>query len=113
LPDPGQILSVYTVDTGVSSVICVGIHLLRSISNVSCLLFVTVSSLRSEDTELIYWALCLLHELVMKDIQRKAAREIPGLIRTLNIVLSNHDSQYQKLILRIFSILAVKNGCGQ
>jgi hypothetical protein len=45
----------------------------------------------------------------MKDIQRKAAREIPGLIRTLNIVLSNHDSQYQKLILRIFSILAVKN----
>ena len=51
-----------------------------------------------------------MYHVSVADIQRKAAREIPGLIRTLNIVLSNHDSQYQKLVLRILSVLAVKNG---
>ena len=77
---------MHSIDASVTGVVvCLGIHLLRSISNVSCLLFVTVSSLRSgvftmhgccceqciikliaDDGELIYWALCLLHELVMK-----------------------------------------------
>lgn len=40
----------------------------------------TIGCLSSDDPELLYWALCLLHELALKDIGRDTIRDCPGLV---------------------------------
>eukprot|EP01135_Chromosphaera_perkinsii_P002552 Nk52_evm68s224 gene=Nk52_evmTU68s224 len=68
-----------------------------------------VVSLKSDDAELVYWALGLIHELALKDVGKDELRECPGILKAIYGVLNSSEANVQKIVLRTLGFLAIKN----
>ena len=62
--------------------------------------------LKSDDTELVYLALWLLHELSSKDIGRAELREMPMVVQGLMTLLSSNDTTTHLAALRTLKMLS-------
>ncbi|KAI9224839.1 hypothetical protein BC828DRAFT_294803 [Blastocladiella britannica] len=67
------------------------------------------SALRSDDVELGYWSLGLIHECVLKDAGRAAIRSCPGLVRVISHKLDVADVGAAKLALRVLKFLGLRD----
>ncbi|KAK9709851.1 hypothetical protein K7432_008763 [Basidiobolus ranarum] len=65
--------------------------------------------LRSEDGELIYWAIGLMHEFVVKDVARPMFRQIRGILKLITNLLSAEEAYISKIALRTLRFLALHN----
>ncbi|KAK9761339.1 hypothetical protein K7432_013825, partial [Basidiobolus ranarum] len=65
--------------------------------------------LRSEDGELIYWAIGLMHEFVVKDVARPMFRQIRGILKLVTNLLSAEETYISKIALRTLRFLALHN----
>jgi hypothetical protein len=59
----------------------------------------------SENRELIYWAVGLLHEFVALDIALPEICAVPILLRSLYSVLISSEANIQRLVLRVLRFL--------
>lgn len=62
-------------------------------------------SLFSENHELVYWAVGLLHEFVTLDIALPEICAVPILLRSLHNVLISSEASIQRLVLRVLRFL--------
>ncbi|ORX93455.1 hypothetical protein K493DRAFT_223270 [Basidiobolus meristosporus CBS 931.73] len=67
------------------------------------------SCLRSEDGELIYWAIGLMHEFVVKDVARPMFRQIRGILKLVTNLLSAEEAYLTKIALRTLRFLVLHN----
>ncbi|KAJ1509832.1 hypothetical protein HMI54_002074 [Coelomomyces lativittatus] len=67
------------------------------------------NSIKQDDTELVYWALGLLHEYAVKDVFRSEFRDLPPLLPALLSLFSNQESGFTKVLLRILKFLGLRN----
>jgi len=65
---------------------------------------------QSEDVELIYWTIGLLHEFATKEIGRVELAQIPTLPTVFGFLLANNDTTVQKVVLRTVAFLSQGNG---
>ena len=65
---------------------------------------------QSEDVELIYWTIGLLHEFATKEIGRVQLAQIPTLPTVFGFLLANNDTTVQKVVLRTVAFLSQGNG---
>ncbi|RKO97235.1 hypothetical protein CXG81DRAFT_12933, partial [Caulochytrium protostelioides] len=65
--------------------------------------------LRSEDTELVSWAIFLMHEFIIKDIAREAFTQIRGLVRILTGVMGSTETAIPRIVLRTLKCLGIRN----
>ncbi|KAG0034237.1 hypothetical protein BGZ82_005824 [Podila clonocystis] len=56
--------------------------------------------IRSDDFELVYWAVGLMHEFAIKGIALERFKEVRGLCRSINVLLAADDSHIARIILR-------------
>ncbi|XP_032239903.1 uncharacterized protein LOC5514394 isoform X2 [Nematostella vectensis] len=68
-----------------------------------------VMCLKSDDSDLIYWAGALIHEYSVKDQFKSQICEIPNVVRLFLGVLSTSEAILQRIILRVLSFLCVGN----
>lgn len=67
--------------------------------------------LRSNNSELIYWSVGLLHEFTVKDVGREDLVTIKGLARILLAFLNTLDESYViRIVLRVMKLLSQKKG---
>ncbi|XP_028401066.1 uncharacterized protein LOC114524145 [Dendronephthya gigantea] len=66
----------------------------------------TIGCLKSDDHELIYWAVGLLHEFVALDVGLPDICAVPILLRSLSSVLVSSEASIQRLVLRILRFLS-------
>eukprot|EP00123_Amoebidium_parasiticum_P017132 comp23721_c0_seq1/m.40852 comp23721_c0_seq1/g.40852 ORF comp23721_c0_seq1/g.40852 comp23721_c0_seq1/m.40852 type:complete len:1427 (-) comp23721_c0_seq1:80-4360(-) len=68
-----------------------------------------VVCLKSEDVELVWWALGLIHELALKDVGKDEIRKAHGLVKALLQVLGSSESNALIYVLRTLGFLAIRN----
>ncbi|KAG0339341.1 hypothetical protein BG004_006861 [Podila humilis] len=78
--------------------------------------------IRSDDFELVYWAVGLMHEFAIKGVALGQFKEVRGLCRSINVLLAADDSHIARIILRTlkylilddaeFQLLALEAGIG-
>ncbi|RKO85691.1 hypothetical protein BDK51DRAFT_18151 [Blyttiomyces helicus] len=62
-----------------------------------------------DDTDLVSWAIFLMHEFVVKDIGRDRFCKIKGMLKVLNNLISNDDVCISHIILRTLKYLGMRN----
>nr|XP_054765634.1 uncharacterized protein LOC129272528 [Lytechinus pictus] len=82
--------------------------LIREIGKQDILIPMVVST-KSEDVEVSFWSVALLHEFAVHNVCRKELCELPCLIMNLQVTLMASEAAVQRLILRIFAFLALRN----
>ncbi|KAI9240730.1 MAG: hypothetical protein BYD32DRAFT_364725 [Podila humilis] len=78
--------------------------------------------IRSDDFELVYWAVGLMHEFAIKGVALEEFKAVRGLCRSMNVLLAADDSHIARIILRtlkymmlddaIFQLQALEAGIG-
>ncbi|XP_071492443.1 uncharacterized protein [Diadema antillarum] len=68
-----------------------------------------VVSTKSEDVEISFWAVALLHEFAVHHVYRKELCSLPYLIKNLQTTLMSSEAGVQRLILRVLAFLALRN----
>ncbi|XP_030841407.1 uncharacterized protein LOC591592 isoform X2 [Strongylocentrotus purpuratus] len=68
-----------------------------------------VVSTKSDDVEVSFWSVALLHEFAVHNVCRKELCELPCLVTNLQATLMASEAAVQRLILRIFAFLALRN----
>ncbi|KAF9937631.1 hypothetical protein BGZ67_001032 [Mortierella alpina] len=79
--------------------------------------------IRSDDFELVYWAIGLMHEFAIKGVALEQFKAVNGLCRSLNVLLAADESYISRVVLRtlkymmlqdpIFQLQALNAGIGQ
>ncbi|KAF9572161.1 hypothetical protein EC968_010167 [Mortierella alpina] len=79
--------------------------------------------IRSDDFELVYWAIGLMHEFAVKGVALEQFKAVNGLCRSLNVLLAADESYISRVVLRtlkymmlqdpIFQLQALNAGIGQ
>ncbi|XP_071946747.1 uncharacterized protein [Antedon mediterranea] len=76
----------------------------------SGMLMLTVTCLKSGDTELVYWAAALIHEFSIADFMHDEICETPFLINSLQKALqTGGEASVQLLVLRVICFLSAHN----
>lgn len=68
-----------------------------------------VANFKSEDPEVVYWSLGLIHELALKSIAKDEIRSTPRVVRGFIDVLATSEAPVQKVVLRTLGFLSIKN----
>eukprot|EP00124_Ichthyophonus_hoferi_P004695 Ihof_evm1s551 gene=Ihof_evmTU1s551 len=68
-----------------------------------------VLCLKSDDAELVWWALGLIHELALKDIGKEEIRKSHGVLKAFLQVLTSTESNALIYVLRTLGFLAIRN----
>ncbi|KAG0197319.1 hypothetical protein BGX28_009175 [Mortierella sp. GBA30] len=78
--------------------------------------------IRSDDFELVYWAIGLMHEFAIKGVALEEFKAVNGLCRSLNVLLAADESYISRVVLRtlkymmlqdpIFQVEALNAGIG-
>ncbi|KAF8979251.1 hypothetical protein BGZ46_005682, partial [Entomortierella lignicola] len=66
--------------------------------------------IRSDDFELVYWALGLMHEFAIKGVALDDFKETRGLCRSINILLSAEESYISRMVLRTLKFMMLQDG---
>lgn len=82
-----------------------GLQVLLDDGYVAC----AVSSLKSDDRELVHWALGLLLELTLREIGKEEIKATPRVLRCFLSVLNSSEAAGQKIILRTLGLLALSD----
>jgi len=64
----------------------------------------------TEDTELVYWTIGLIHEFAVKDIARNEISNIKGLLKIMLSHLNNDEASIPRVLIRTLKCLGVGNG---
>ncbi|CAG8552108.1 2934_t:CDS:10 [Diversispora eburnea] len=67
------------------------------------------STENSDDGELLYWSMGLLHEFVIKDVGQDKFRKMKGLLKFMSQLLLMEDSYISKIVLRSLKFLSRHN----
>ncbi|KAI9142538.1 hypothetical protein BKA69DRAFT_258308 [Paraphysoderma sedebokerense] len=67
------------------------------------------SMIKSDDTELAYWCLCLMHEFVSKDVCRAEFRQRKDIIKSLISLLSIKEDLLVRVVLRSLKFLSLRD----
>ncbi|KAG0288474.1 hypothetical protein BGZ96_007753 [Linnemannia gamsii] len=65
--------------------------------------------IRSDDLELVYWTIGLLHEYAIKGVAMDHFKEIRGLCRSMNALLSADEISISKLVLRTLKFMILQD----
>lgn len=68
-----------------------------------------VVSTKSDDVEVSFWSVALLHEFAVHNVYRKELCLLPYLIKNLQSTLMASEAGVQRLILRVLAFLALRN----
>lgn len=64
----------------------------------------------TEDFELVYWALGLMHEFAIKGVALDEFKETRGLCRSINVLLAADESYVSRIVLRTLKFLILGDG---
>ncbi|KAI7830548.1 hypothetical protein BC939DRAFT_392626 [Gamsiella multidivaricata] len=65
--------------------------------------------IRSDDFELVYWALGLMHEFAIKGVALDDFKETRGLCRSINMLLAAEESYISRIVLRTLKFLMLQD----
>lgn len=66
--------------------------------------------IRSDDFELVYWAVGLMHEFAIKGVALEEFKAVRGLCRSMNVLLAADDSHIARIILRTLKYMMLDDG---
>ncbi|KAF9170064.1 hypothetical protein BGX20_009471, partial [Mortierella sp. AD010] len=69
--------------------------------------------IRSEDFELVYWALGLMHEFAIKRVALNDFKETRGLCRSINVLLAADEDYISRMVLRTLKFMMLEDGTFQ
>ncbi|KAF9940329.1 40s ribosomal protein L44e [Modicella reniformis] len=69
--------------------------------------------IRSDDFELVYWALGLMHEFAIKGVALDEFKETRGLCRSVNVLLAADESYVSRIVLRTLKFLMLHDASFQ
>ena len=67
------------------------------------------TSLKSDDHELVSWAIFFLHEFAHRDVLRDEIRKIRHLMKVFNPILGQTQNVISRIVLRILKCLCKNN----
>ncbi|KAG0230292.1 hypothetical protein BGX31_005905 [Mortierella sp. GBA43] len=65
--------------------------------------------IRSDDFELVYWALGLMHEFAIKGVALDEFKEARGICRSINVLLAADESYVSRIVLRTLKFLILED----
>ncbi|KAF9190587.1 hypothetical protein BGZ51_008438 [Haplosporangium sp. Z 767] len=65
--------------------------------------------IRSDDLELVYWAIGLMHEFAIKGVELVRFKEVRGLLRSLNVLLAADESYISIIVLRTLKVMILRD----
>ncbi|KAF9998569.1 40s ribosomal protein L44e [Entomortierella chlamydospora] len=69
--------------------------------------------IRSEDFELVYWALGLMHEFAIRRVALNDFKETRGLCRSINVLLAADEDYISRMVLRTLKFMMLEDGTFQ
>lgn len=66
--------------------------------------------MHTDDFELVYWALGLMHEFVFKGVALDEFKEARGVCRSINVLLAADESYVSRIVLRTLKFLMLDDG---
>ncbi|KAF9122167.1 hypothetical protein BGW39_009985 [Mortierella sp. 14UC] len=69
--------------------------------------------IRSDDLELVYWTIGLIHEYVIKGIALEQFKEMRGLCRSMNMLLAADEKYISRLVLRTLKFMILEDASFQ
>ncbi|KAI8597823.1 hypothetical protein EDD21DRAFT_310273 [Dissophora ornata] len=69
--------------------------------------------IRSDDFELVYWALGLMHEFAIKGVAMNEFKETRGLCRSINVLLAADESYISRIVLRTLKFMMIQDSSFQ
>ncbi|KAF9430130.1 hypothetical protein BGZ76_000954 [Entomortierella beljakovae] len=65
--------------------------------------------IRSDDFELVYWALGLMHEFAIKGVALEDFKETRGLCRSINVLLAADEAYISRIVLRTLKFMMLQD----
>ncbi|KAF9102502.1 hypothetical protein BGX27_010978 [Mortierella sp. AM989] len=65
--------------------------------------------IRSDDFELVYWALGLVHEFAIKGVALDDFKETRGLCRSINVLLAAEEAYISRIVLRTLKFMMLRD----
>ncbi|KAF9354432.1 hypothetical protein BGX26_007755, partial [Mortierella sp. AD094] len=69
--------------------------------------------IRSDDFELVYWALGLMHEFAIKGVALDDFKETRGLCRSINVLLAADEDYISRMVLRTLKFMMLQDDAFQ
>ncbi|KAG0052908.1 hypothetical protein BGZ83_001993 [Gryganskiella cystojenkinii] len=65
--------------------------------------------IRSDDFELVYWAIGLMHEFAIKGVALEQFKETRGLCRSINVLLAADEAYISRVVLRTLKFIIIQD----